>query len=224
MLRFVHLDKLQYLQEIKGMILKKRTIYWTGSLASIIYITAIILGGLMWPGYSHVRQAISELIMLTAPNRSVMLAFFTLYNLLVLIFAVGVFSQKENRLIKTSAVALLLVAISGIMMNVFPQDPINTVLTFHGLVHLIFAGIAAVSTILAIFTGGIGLAQYVGNKNFKYLSIVLGTIVVISGGFTPIAATKFSAYFGLFERVTILSFIVWLFMFSSILWKHDKLR
>ncbi|AKM81901.1 MAG: hypothetical protein UT28_C0001G0082 [Berkelbacteria bacterium GW2011_GWE1_39_12] len=42
--------------------------YYFGIIASLIYIFAVILGGFLWTGYSHISQAISELTMTLAPN------------------------------------------------------------------------------------------------------------------------------------------------------------
>jgi hypothetical membrane protein len=47
----------------------KKFFMLSGVLAPIIYVATVILGGLLRPGYSHVAEAISELVATGAPNR-----------------------------------------------------------------------------------------------------------------------------------------------------------
>jgi hypothetical protein len=195
--------------------------YLNGLLAASLYTIGVFLGGLLWSNYSHVSQPISELLMDGAPNLSILLPIFTLYNLLLISFSVTIYRHGENRLIKAAGILLFFVGFSGIMMNIFPQDPVNTYLTFPGLMHLVFAGLAAVGSILSIFLGGLGFNRATQDKKFKLLSITLGLIVIVFGGLTPIAISKFPMHFGVFERITIFSFIVWLAIFSYRIYKSE---
>ena len=53
-----------------------------GVVAPLVYIGTVILGGLLRPGYSHVAQAISELMAAGAPNKLLLDTLFTLYDIL----------------------------------------------------------------------------------------------------------------------------------------------
>lgn len=185
-----------------------------GLIASLVYTSTVILGGLLWPSYSQIKQPISELTMSGSPNLTLMITLFTLYNILLISFSLTIFKQHQNKLIRISAILLFLVGLSGIMMNIFPQDPINSDLTFRGLLHFVFARAAAIGTILAIFIGGVGFETMNADKNFKMISILLGSLVILFGGMTPVAIAEFSSKFGVFERITIFSFILWLAIFS----------
>lgn len=202
--------------------MNKKLIYSFGIAAPIVYFLAVVLGGMLWPGYSHIRQAISELTMATAPNQIIIQPLFALYNILVLLFGIGVFAWAKSKLLKTSAILLIMISASGLLMYFFPQDPINIALTFRGLMHFILAGIEALGSILVIFIAGFGLAKVKGLEWFKAFSIIMGSIVFLSGGLTPLAMSKLSAYFGVFERITIFSFIGWLFVFALLLVSSEK--
>ena len=94
--------------------------------APFVYIGAVILGGLLRPGYSHIAHAISELIATGAPNTALLNPLFTLYNILLATFGSGLL-----RTVKTypgergthsgcwGALALVIVGILGVLMNVF---------------------------------------------------------------------------------------------------------
>ncbi len=196
--------------------------YYFGIASTAIYIFAVILGGLLWPGYSHISHAISALIMTTSPNQIFMQPLFWAYNLLLIAFSIGYYRWGNRKLLKLSAVFLFLVAFSGIMMLIFPQDKLGTPLTTHGLIHLIFAGVAALSTLEAMFLCAIGLWKNKEYKNLSRISLVLGLVVLASGPLTAIAPTAFPQFFGLSERITIGSFIIWLFLVSYIISKKEK--
>ena len=61
-----------------------------GILASLLYIGTDILAGMLWKGYSFTDQAISELLAIDAPTSGLVVPLFTLYDLLLVAFALGV--------------------------------------------------------------------------------------------------------------------------------------
>lgn len=198
----------------------KSKFYVFGITAAVIYVFAVILGGLLWPGYSHVSQAISELTFRQAPNQAIIQPLFWAYNLLLLAFAVGFFMWTEKKTLKASAIFLALCAFSGVMMFFFPQDPMNVALTTSGLLHFVFAGMAAITTLLAVLLAAIG--TWKENRKISIFSIIIEAIIFISGPITASAPTTIPQYFGISERVTIGSFIVWVFVFSLYLGKLTK--
>jgi hypothetical membrane protein len=196
--------------------------YYFGIVGSVVYVLTVILGGLLWHGYSHISQAISELIMTTSPNQIIMQPLFWVYNLLLIAFSIGYYRWGKAKLIKISAMFLFVVAFSGVMMLIFPQDAIGTSLSTHGLIHLIFAGLAALSTLVAVFLSAISFWRRNDYKQLGGISLVLGLIILISGPLTAIAPTAFPHYFGLSERITIGSFIVWWFLLSYTIYKNER--
>lgn len=189
----------------------KSKFYIFGAIAAALYVITVIVGGLLWPGYSHVSQAISELTYRQAPNLALMQPLFWLYNLSLLACAAGMFLSVSTKVMRTSAVFLGLCALSGIMMFFFPQDPLHTTLTVSGLLHLIFAGTASVATLLAVSFAAAG--TWKDNRSLAIFSWVIFGIIMASGPITATAPTKLPHYFGIAERVTIGSFILWLFVY-----------
>ena len=61
-----------------------------GVLSSLLYVGADLLATMRYPGYSYTDQMFSELLALGAPTRPFMIAPMTVYNALVIAFAVGV--------------------------------------------------------------------------------------------------------------------------------------
>ena len=61
-----------------------------GILAPALYAGTDILASSLYPGYSFVDQAVSELFAIGAPTSYLVVPLFTAYSLLVLAFAFGV--------------------------------------------------------------------------------------------------------------------------------------
>jgi hypothetical protein len=70
-------------------------------LAPVVYVVTLILGGLLRPGYSHISQAVSDLIASGAPNKSLLDPLFAIYNLLTVAFGSELFKRvhaaNQNR-------------------------------------------------------------------------------------------------------------------------------
>lgn len=198
--------------------------WYFGIAAAVIYVFAVILGGIMWPTYSHVTQAISELIMTSSPNQIVLQPLFWAYNLLVVSFSVGYYHWGKNRSkgLIWASISLFIVALSGVGTLIFPQDKIGTALSTPGLLHLIFAGLAALMTLVAMFSTAIGLWKHRNYKNIAIISLALGLVILFNGPLTAMAPTLLPNYFGISERITIGSFILWLFILSYSLFKKER--
>jgi hypothetical membrane protein len=204
----------------------KKALYWVGIITPLIYTAAVILGGTLWHGYNHLTQAISELSMESAPNRGLMDTLFGIYGWLLLIDGAGFacrWRKAGNKLLAASGIVLMLCSLSGLLMGLFRQDPIDAALTFTGSMHLILAGAASLSTILAIFLAAAGFQRLEYAASLSRFSLVLGIIVLVSGGFTAAGTTQFPSIFGMLERITIGSFMLWLLVCSAFLLDRDRI-
>jgi len=190
----------------------KNKFYIFGIISAVFYIGAVMLGGILWPGYSHVRQAISELTFRQAPNLPLMQSLFWIYNLSLLICSVGLFLHAKTKTMKASATFLAACALAGVMMFFFPQDPLHTTLTTSGLLHLIFAGVASITTLLAVSFAAAG--EWRENRKLGIFSWIVFGVIMLSGPITAMAPTMLPEYFGIVERITIGTFIVWLLIYS----------
>ena len=202
----------------------KKTLYVLGMLTPLLNIFNVVLGGALWPDYSHVRQAISELTMAGAPNLALMDALFTIYGCVLLAFSLGFslrWGKAGNRPLAISGVALVACAAAGLAMKFFRQDPIGEPLTFTGTMHLILAGVTSLGTIFAIFFAAAGFRKLPYGGALRVFSLVMGTIVLLSGGLTAVGTTQLPAIFGILERTTIGSFMLWLLVISANFLKRD---
>jgi Protein of unknown function (DUF998) len=196
----------------------KKLLMLCGCSAAVIYVGTVILGGLLRPGYSHISMAISELVADGAPNRSLLSSLFLLYNALLTIFGIGLFLQVNSQTGKKrsgiiGSLALVLVGMAGILMElVFAQEPGGTATTFIGIMHFVMAGIASLGTMVALLGIGLWFRNIPELKSYVLYSIISFAIIFVSGGSSVPAMANHSQLFGLIERITIGTFILWMFM------------
>jgi len=202
----------------KNIELKKKLLSAAGVAGPLVYVLAVVLGGALHPGYSHMGQAISELIEAGAPNQMLLDALFVLYNLLVGAFAFRLLLWKTpvgQRFQKIGAWMLAVTSFVGLLMPLFfPMDPRGAPTTSAGIVHLVLAGISSMGTMLSILFIGLWFkvqVQYDGITLFSFLSL---TVVFVSGMIAAVCAGKASPLMGLAERITIGAFLVWVFVLA----------
>jgi hypothetical protein len=122
------------------------------------------------------------------------------------------------------AISLVIVGFIGLLLELFfPQDAGGPAVTFAGTMHIVLAGIAALGTMIAIVSTGLWLRNVRALKYYTVYSLVTFSIILISGGSTPILGLDYP-FFGVLERITIGSFIIWLFVTANMMYFFEGQR
>jgi len=192
-----------------------------GIIGPIIYILTVFIGGALRHDYSPLYNAISELSMANAPNKLLMDISFGLYNIFILIFGVGAFldSDFKSKKFNLAAFMLVVIGILGLLVLIFTQDPRGSPATFYGTLHIALSGVTALLTIISVILVGLSFKDYVGQNNFTWYSYATAILIFLSGGAGAASIANNSLIGGLFERITIFLFMIWVIVFSYILWK-----
>ncbi len=197
----------------KLLVLRKILLY-CGIAAPVIYIITAIVGAAVRTDYSHIVNAISELISNGAPNKAILDIVFNIYNALLLAFSIGGYVTLKNAA-RPSRIAmgiLIAVQILSFSWGFFPMDPIGSEATFAGTMHNVFGGVVAFATILMPLLMGLGLCQTKVFQSYTTYSFVSSAIIFVSGLIGVILAGQGIQLFGLFERITISTYEVWIFV------------
>jgi hypothetical protein len=68
----------------------RKTLLLCGILAALLYVATDILAALRWEGYSYTAQTVSELFLIGAPTRALVVLRGLAYSVLVIAFGLGV--------------------------------------------------------------------------------------------------------------------------------------
>lgn len=192
-----------------------------GILSSLVYVALNILGAMQWPGYSMTSQAVSELSAIDAPSRSLVLPLGILYNLLFVAFGLGVWrSSAGNRLLRIGAALLLAFGVLGFAAPFTPMHMRGTEFTLTDTMHITLAIITVLLMFLAM---AFGAASF--GKRFRIYSIVSIAVLLLFGALTGpdaprIAANQPTPYVGLYERINIGVFLLWVIVLAVRLWRE----
>ena len=101
------------------------------------------------------------------------------------------------------------------------MDPLGAEATFAGIMHNVLGGVVALATIVMPLLMGWGTRRLDGFNRYPLYSFVSSGIIFISGLTGVILAGQGIQLFGLFERITIGSYEVWIFVTALRLLKTD---
>lgn len=195
-----------------------RPLLLSGALSSLVYVANVVVGGLLTPGYSHVRNAVSELTQAGAPHAVALGLPYALSGLLLAAFgaAVCLVSYRTSRRVFTGGLLIGLFAVQAVLLGtVFPQDPLGAPLTFPGTMHLVLVGVSVPLIVSAILLIGFGLDRAVSRwRHFRLYSMVTVLLMFAGGVLTPISIAGDVEALGLAERVTQMAYLTWFTLFS----------
>lgn len=204
-------DRPYCISNLEKTLLRKLLIY-CGIAAPILYVATAIVGAALRPDYSHIVNAISELLSNGAPNKAVLDIVFNIYNALLLAFAIGAFSAlKASPRISRVAIGILIgIQVLSFSWGFFPMDPLGAEATFAGTMHNVLGGVVALATIIMPLLIGLGFRS--DFKRYSAFSFIASAIIFVSGLTGVILAGQGYLVFGLFERITIGTYEVWIFI------------
>lgn len=184
------------------------------------YVTATVAGAALRPGYSHIRDSVSELIEAGAPNKMLLDAMLFSHHLMVIMFAVGLYlALPRNRLGWLGPLLLGVAGIVGIVITLFFPCDVGceaNPTTFQGKGHGVLVAVNA----LLVFSGLIALASRMRQASLwiHYARYTLTTALVMLGlGLVSIPLLN-TSYTGLAERLALVPLFLWFLVVGYRLW------
>src|SRR5215204_4736719 len=196
-----------------------------GVLASLLYIAMNIFIPPLYEGYNSITQTVSELSAVDAPTRPLWFVLGIIYTLLVAVFGWGVLkSAGQKRPLRIVGILLILHGILGLTWSPMHQRDVLAAGggTFTDVWHIVMAFVTLLLMFLSIGIGATALG-----KGFRLYSIVTIVVFLVFGYFISTEAPNIdknlpTPFIGIWERINIASFMVWLFVFSIILFRAEN--
>lgn len=210
--------------EFSGNIPLTKILLFCGILSSLLYVALTIIGAMLWEEYSSTSQTVSELFAINAPARSLVVSLMLTYSMLMFAFGMGVWgSSGSKRSLRAVAVLVIGKEVLGIVGTIFAPMHLRGVEgTLTDTMHAIITGVGVLFLLLTI---GFGAAAF--GKRFRLYSI--GTILILclfgalSGLEGPsLAANLPTPCMGVWERINIFSYMLWVIVLSIILLRSEK--
>lgn len=187
-----------------------------GIAAPLVYLFTDVVASLSYDGYSWADQVVSELFAVEAPTRDFVVALFTVYNCLLLAFAVGVWrSADDRRALRAIAVLMAASAVLGVVTDFFaPMHSRGIEQGASGQWHAILTGVQVAFIIAMVACGTRTLAPW-----FRRASVAEIVLLLIVGSLVPVfsadpATTEATPGFGIVERVLIYTYLAWTAMLA----------
>ena len=194
-----------------------------GILSSLFYIAMNIFMPMLFEGYSSASQTVSELSAIGAPTRHLWVMFAMVYIALFAAFGLGVWkSSAGNRRLRISGGLILVYVIINFYwppMHLRGNEPALT-----DTLHIVWAMITIVLMMLIM---GFGAAAF--GKTFRFYTIFTFVVFVVFGILTGMEAPGIEANLptpriGIWERVNIGAFMIWVILFTRGLLQREKNR
>jgi len=203
----------------------KRILLICGVLSSLLYVAATILGAMRWNGYSSTSQTVSELIAINAPSAPLVVPLFLVYSILMFAFGLGVWrSSGQKRVLRIVACLIVGKEVLGLAVTLFaPMHMRGQETTLTDTMHALLTG---VGVFLCMFPA-IGLAATAFGKQFRLYSICTMLIFIVFGIVSFLAAPQLAAnqptpLLGVWERVNIFGYLLWIVVLAITLLKKEK--
>ena len=188
-----------------------------GLIGALIYVAHVVVGGLLWPGYNHLQQPVSDLTATGAHDRSLLLVFTWAYACCSVIFAVsllGYFRPLHRRLLTAGLILFLGVHILSLAYGFFPEDLPGAAPSFTGTMHIVVTFAIVPFTIVFPFMVWAGLRKLSPWRGFAVYCFITGAVIFVAGGTTTVLFARKLSYFGLTERINLGALQLWMFVIS----------
>lgn len=202
----------------------KKYLLTCGIFSAAFYIITDLLASWYYNGYSIVDQNYSELLATGAPTRPAMLIISVVYNLLVIAFAIGIWtSDNQKRTSKiTGALMVGYAILSLVTPSFFQMDMRGAQITPLGSLHPLMTAVMSLFILLSI-----GFGAFLLSFRFRLYSFITIILLLVFGFLTGLQAPRLTTgeptpLMGFTERINIYSTMLWFSVLSINLLRTEK--
>lgn len=181
-----------------------------------------VIAASRYDGYSRMDQAVSELSATGAPPRRFLTATVPVFAALEVGYGVGVWnSAKGRRAVRATGAVLLASGVTAVMWLPFPMSSRHDIAagaaTSSDTGHLVLTALTMTEILAQL---GVGSTAF--GPRFRVYSLLSAAAMLVSGTLTSVQASKLAAGaptpgMGLYERVSIGTWLLWMAVLAGIL-------
>ena len=175
----------------------------------------------MQPDYSHIRDDISSLFAVKAPNKGLMQSFIIASSALLFLFYIGLNEGINDGGGSIAGPVLFLISgVLGILVALFfPLDAGGEIITLRGKMHLILvvgSGLLTIGGMVALWFRLQLVEEWSAFATYSLISAIVSLVlVIISGIFIK------SKYRGLLERLGVTPYQLYYFVLSLMVFLNN---
>lgn len=211
-------------KEIQIPRIVRKVLLICGILSPLLFFGTDILAGTLYTGYSFTSQAISELFAIGAPTSGLVVPLFTVSDVLLVTFALGVW-MSAGRAHALRVMALMIVgnAVNGLVLwNFFPMHMRGVEATFTDTMHVTLAGTGVIFVLLALGSGAVAYRNWFRLYSVGTILILLLTGIVAFLYAPEVGANLSTPWLGLSERISTYVYDLWQVVLSIVLLREEK--
>ncbi|MEN8098545.1 MAG: DUF998 domain-containing protein [Chloroflexota bacterium] len=196
--------------QIPKMTLLDRILVLSGIAAPVFHLFAVLMSGILHPGYSHISQAVSVLGAQGVQFSAILnYAGLVPAGILTLAFSTAMFRQLKGE--PAFFISSCLVALTGIgrlIAGLFPCDPnCVPIVTISGRLHAIAGFMALIAGSLAPLVMAFGLRRQ-DSQTLFHLSLFLGLLALVTS--IVLMSQLWMMYFGGIQRLLLIFTYTWM--------------
>ncbi|MFC2024621.1 DUF998 domain-containing protein [Chloroflexota bacterium] len=192
-----------------------------GIISPLLYLIMVMIGGALIPGYSHITETVSELLVAGAPNRLLLATLMISSSVLGILFPIGLHRGiNEGKGSKVGPAFLIIASVLGIFTTYFPQDPGGPPVTFAGTVHVVLLipmVILSLGAFVAFWRRLKSDSLWSGYDRYSLITFIIAIPLGIIS-----AVSLDSPYVGLLERISVAVILQWGFFMAIKLLRLSK--
>jgi hypothetical protein len=194
-----------------------------GILAPLLYVGSDIVAAMTWESYSYIDQSVSELRAIGAPTRPFLVPVLIIYSLLEIAFGWAVKNARgQKRGLRIAGILLIGLGFLDMVAPFFPMHLRGTEETMTDTLHKALTAVTVLLILSIIWFGSNGDA-----RRFRVYSIATIAALVLFGALAGsdagrIAANLQTPWVGVWERINIYGYMLWMAILAVILIRRDN--
>lgn len=195
---------------------------WAYALGYVLVNDVVAVA--LYPGYSRLSQAVSELSSTASPAQSFLTATVPVFSALMVAFGMGIWlSHGGRKALRVTGILLIAHGMSAPLWLLYPmtsrQEMIGGTIPANDLGHIVLSA----ATVLMILSQ-IGSSAAAFGKQFRVYAGLSAAIVLGFGAWTGVESVKIptgdpTPFLGLLERIGIGAWLLWMAVLAVLLWK-----